>query len=103
MKVGLPAKVKLDAYDYSIFGSMNGTVSYVSADSLSEETKAGPMTFYRVKVNIQESSFKGKTADDIEVRPGMTATVDIKTGSRSILSFILKPITKTFTQSFGER
>lgn len=33
----------------------------------------------------------------------MTATVDIKTGSRSILSFILKPITKTFTQSFGER
>ena len=103
MKVGLPAKVKLDAYDYSIFGSMNGTVSYVSADSLSEETKAGPMTFYRVKVNIQESSFKGKAADDIEVRPGMTATVDIKTGSRSILSFILKPITKTFTQSFGER
>ena len=103
MKVGLPAKVKLDAYDYSIFGSMNGTVTYVSADSLSEETKAGPMTFYRVKVNIQESSFKGKAADDIEVRPGMTATVDIKTGSRSILSFILKPIAKTFTQSFGER
>lgn len=103
MKVGLPAKVKLDAYDYSIFGSMKGTVTYVSADSLSEETKAGPVTYYRVKVNIQEGAFKGKAADDIEVRPGMTATVDIKTGGRSILSFILKPITKTFTQSFGER
>ena len=103
MKVGLPAKVKLDAYDYSIFGSMKGTVSYVSADSLTEETKMGPTTYYRVKVNILESEYKGKAATDIEVRPGMTATVDIKTGSRSILSFILKPITKTFTQSFGER
>lgn len=103
MKVGLPAKVKLDAYDYSIFGSMKGTVTYVSADSLSEETKAGPITYYRVKVNILESEYKGKSVSDIEVRPGMTATVDIRTGSRSVLSFILKPITKTFTQSFGER
>lgn len=103
MKVGLSAKVKLDAYDYSIFGSMKGVVTYVSADALSEETKAGPVTFYRVKVNILESEYKGKAADDIEVRPGMTATVDIKTGSRSILSFIFKPIAKTFTHSFGER
>lgn len=103
MKVGLPAKVKLDAYDYSIFGSMKGKVTYVSADSLSEETKAGPLTYYRVKINILESEFKGKAPGDIEVRPGMTATVDIKTGSRSILSFLLKPITKTLNSSFGER
>jgi membrane fusion protein, adhesin transport system len=103
MKVGLPAKVKLDAYDYSIFGSMKGAVTYVSADSLTEDTKNGPLTYYRVKVNILESEFKGKAPGDIEVRPGMTATVDIKTGSRSILSFILKPITKTLSQSFGER
>lgn len=103
MKVGLPAKVKLDAYDYSIFGSMKGKVTYVSADSLSEETKAGLLTYYRVKVNILESEFKGKAPGDIEVRPGMTATVDIKTGSRSILSFLLKPITKTLNSSFGER
>lgn len=103
MKVGLPAKVKLDAYDYSIFGSMKGKVSYVSADSLVEDTKNGPFTYYRVKVNILEHEFKGKAGEDIEVRPGMTATVDIRTGSRSILSFLLKPITKTFTSSFGER
>lgn len=103
IKVGLPAKVKLDAYDYSIFGSMSGKVTYVSADSLSEETKTGPTTYYRVKVNILESKIKGNNTDGIEVRPGMTATVDIKTGSRSILSFLLKPITKTFSSSFGER
>lgn len=103
MRVGLPAKVKLDAYDYSIFGAMNGTVSYVSADSLTEETRTGPVTYYRVKVNIHESEYKEKASEDLEVRPGMTASVDMKTGARSVLSFILKPVTKTLTDSLGER
>lgn len=102
MKQGLLAKVKLDAYDYSIFGAMKGDVTYVSPDTLVEETKMGPLTYYRVKVNIGEAEYKEK-APDIEVRPGMTATVDIKTGSRSVLSFILKPITKTLSESLGER
>lgn len=103
MKVGLPAKVKLDAYDYSIFGSMQGRVSYVSADTLAEETKTGPVVYYRVKVNIGEKDLLGKNNQEIEVRPGMTATVDIKSGDRSVLSYILKPITKTLGSAFGER
>jgi len=103
MRSGLESKIKLDAYDYSIFGVMKGLVSYVSADTLSEDTKNGPLTYYRIKVNISEKEFKGKMADMIEVRPGMTATVDIRTGRRSILSFITKPITKTVKDSFGER
>ena len=103
MKVGLPAKVKLDAYDYSIFGTMQGKVSYVSADTLTEETKTGPITYYRVKVNIGEKELMGRNAQDIEVRPGMTATVDIKSGDRSVLSYLLKPITKTLGSAFGER
>lgn len=56
--VGLSAKVKHDAYDYSIFGSMKGSVSYASVDSLSDETKTDPMTYYRMKVNILESKDK---------------------------------------------
>jgi len=103
IKTTLPAKVKLDAYDYSIFGSMSGVVSYVSADALTEDAKTGPMTYYRAKINIDESQFKVKSSKDIEVKPGMTATVDIKTGSRSILSYILKPLTKTLYQSMGEK
>ena len=103
MRSGLESKIKLDAYDYSIFGVMKGLVSYVSADTLSEDTKNGPLTYYRIKVNISEKEFKGKMADMIEVRPGMTATVDIRTGRRSVLSFITKPITKTVKDSFGER
>lgn len=104
IKGGLPAKVKLDAYDYAIFGTMSGVVTYVSADTLQEDTKAGPMTYYRVKVAIHEKDFKNsERVSDIEVRPGMTATVDIQTGKRSILSYLLKPVTKTFTEAFGER
>jgi adhesin transport system membrane fusion protein len=103
MKVGLPAKVKLDAYDYSIFGTMKGKVSYVSADTLTEDTKTGPLTYYRVKVNIGEKDFLGSRSKDIEVRPGMTATVDVKTGNRTVFSYIMKPITKTLGSAFGER
>ena len=104
IKGGLPAKVKLDAYDYAIFGTMSGVVTYVSADTLQEDTKAGPMTYYRGKVAIHEKDFKSsERVSDIEVRPGMTATVDIQTGKRSILSYLLKPVTKTFTEAFGER
>jgi adhesin transport system membrane fusion protein len=103
IKAGLPAKVKLDAYDYAIFGAVNGKVTYVSPDTLSEETKAGPISYYRVKVNIAENAFKGDKASEIEVRPGMTAMVDIQTGKRSVLSYLTKPITKTLSGSFGER
>ena len=103
MKVGLPAKVKLDAYDYSIFGTMKGRVTYVSADALTEETKTGPLTYYRVKVNIGEKDFLGRNAQDIEVRPGMTATADIRTGERTVLSYIMKPVVKTLSSSLGER
>jgi adhesin transport system membrane fusion protein len=103
IKPGLPAKVKLDDFDYSIYGSMNGVVSYVSADALSEETKNGAMTFYKVKVNIKEQDLKNSRSSAIDIRPGMTVTVDIKTGDRSILSYLLKPIIKTVSGSLGER
>jgi len=101
--VGLPVKVKLDAYDYAIFGTMTGKVTYVSADTLTEDTRNGPASYYRVKVAIAEKDFNGAASQAIEVRPGMTATVDIQTGKRSILSYLTKPLTKTFSESFGER
>ena len=103
LKVGMPSKVKLDAYDASIFGSMAGKVTYISPDSLTEEAKTGPTIYYRVKVAIERADFSGKKAQEIEVRPGMTATVDIKTGSRSVLSFLLKPLSKTFGDAMSER
>ena len=101
--VGLPVNVKLDAYDYSIFGVLKGTVSYISADTLSEDTKNGPSTYYRVKIKVSRDSYKSKLIKNIEFRPGMTSTVDIRTGNRTVLAIIFKPIAKTLKESFGER
>ena len=98
-----PTSIKLDAYDSSIYGSMRGHVSYISPDVLTEETKQGPMTFYRVRVTITGKEFKGHKSDEIKLRPGLTATVEIKALDRTVLSYLTKPLTKTINQSLGER
>lgn len=104
IEVGLPVTLKLDAYDYTIFGSMRGTVSYISADTLSEETRQGEQTFYRVQIRIaDQEDFKGNRSQHIDVRPGLTVIAEIKTGTRSVLSYLTKPIIKTFGQALGER
>lgn len=103
IRIGLPATVKLDAYDYSIFGSLRGVVRYISPDTLSEDTKQGELVYYRVQVQITEREFKGPQARSIDLRPGLTATVEIKTGERSVLAYLTKPITKTLSQGLHER
>lgn len=101
--VGQDTSVKLDAYDSSIFGAMHGKVSYISPDVLTEESKQGPVTYYRVRIDITSTEFKGEKAKEIHLRPGLTATVEIKAMERTVLSYLTKPISKTFSQSLGER
>ena len=103
VQVGQPAKVKLDAYDYSIFGAMNGEVSYISPDTLEENTAQGKKPYYRALVLIREAEFKSQNAENIEIRPGMTANIDIKARERTVFSYLTKPVTKTLGQAFGER
>jgi membrane fusion protein, adhesin transport system len=101
--LGQDANVKLDAYDSSIFGAMRGKVSYISSDVLTEETRQGPQTYYRVHIRITGTEFKGDKANEIQMRPGLTSTVEIKAMERTVLSYLTKPITKTLSQSLGER
>jgi len=96
------ATVKLDAYDYSIFGAMKGTVSYISPDTLMEKTPEGEEPYYRVLIVINGAEFKGR-GDEIVIKPGMTASVDIKAMERTVLSYLTKPITKTLSEGLGER
>ena len=105
VKPGLPATIKLAAYDYTIYGSFHGTVSYISADTMSEEARPGAneQPYYRVQIKAVGRNFRGGKAENIEIQPGMTATVEIKTGSNTILRFLTKPVTKTITESMGER
>ena len=101
--IGQYANVKIDAYDYSVFGSMKGEVSYISADTLTEETRQGPQSYYRVLIRIKGAEFTPTSGESIQPRPGMTASVEIKARERTVLSYLTKPITKTLNQSLGER
>lgn len=101
VEIGQVASVKLDAYDYSIFGTMKGEVFYVSPDTLEENRQGKMEPYYRVQIRIRGKEFsKGA---DVKIRPGMTASVDIKAMERTVLSYLTKPLTKTLSQSMGER
>lgn len=97
--VGQPANVKLDAFDVSIYGGFRGEVVYVSPDTLTEETQRGPQPYYRVHVKIGSKDFDGEKAQRMEVRPGMTAQVDLVVGQRSILSYLINPVSKVLSQA----
>lgn len=101
--VGQSAGIKLDAYDSSIYGGMRGQVTHISPDVITEETKQDPRSYYRVLVSVQEREFKGPKADFIRLRPGLSASVEIKAQDRTVLSYLTKPITKTISESLGER
>lgn len=103
VKTGLPATIKLDAYDYTIYGTLSGDVVYISADTISEENKQNEPPYYRVQVKAKASNLKGRGSEPIRIQPGMTATVEIKTGSNTVLRYLTKPITKTISESLGER
>lgn len=103
VKPGLPATVKLDAWDYSIYGALEGTVSYISADTLNEESRNNDQPYYRVQVKTSGRRLMSRGDERIDVQPGMTAQVEIKTGKRTVLAFLTKPITKTLAESMGER
>lgn len=103
LKSGLPASIRFDAFDYTIYGAVSGKVSYISADTLKEDTKTGEQTYYRVHVVTSDIPVKTKTGRTLDILPGMTAQVDLRTGDRTILEYLLKPLRKTLTESFGER
>ena len=104
VKVGQPAMVKLDAYDPSIYGSLEGKVSYISPDALSEPGPQGSEQFYyRVHVRLMAPPVSERGGKQISVGAGMTATVEVRTSKRSVLNYLTKPITKTVDEAFGER
>ena len=103
VKPGLSAQVKIDAYDYTIYGALNGTVTYISADTLEENLRQGEMPYYRVQIRTTGKVLKNRPDEPMEIQPGMTATVEIKTGVNTVLKYLTKPLVKTFSESLGER
>jgi adhesin transport system membrane fusion protein len=97
LALGQKANVRLSAYDFSIYGSMPGIVSYISADTLEEEDGE---QFYVAHVRIDSSLVSQNTT--YPVLTGMLAKVDIITGKRTVLSYITKPIVKTKERALRE-
>jgi len=104
VKVGQDASVKFDAYDSSIYGSGSGNVTYVSADTLSEQTPRGEELYYRVHIKVDTARMKPhRRGEKIEIQPGMTATVEILTGKNTVWHYLTKPINKTMSEAMTER
>ena len=95
-----PAKVKITAYDYSIYGGLDGYVERIGADSLTDEITGE--TYFPIDIVADASNFKNGD-ERLSVSPGMVASVDIITGNKSILQYILKPINKARYEAMRER
>lgn len=103
VKVGQKAYVKLDTYDFSIYGMFNGKVTYISPDTIIEETNKGKEFYFKVQITLDDSNLFAKNGEPINIAPGMGAQVDIITGERTVLHYLTKPIIKTLDESFIER
>ena len=104
VKLGQIANVKFDAYDSSIYGSANGTVIYISADTLAEQTPRGEELFYRAHIEADTTRMKTHRAGEkIEIQPVLTATLEILTGSNTVWHYLTKPINKTLGEAMTER
>jgi adhesin transport system membrane fusion protein len=104
VNVGQRASINFDAYDPSIFGSAGGEVIYVSPDTLVEQKGGTELTYYRVRISVDLSKMKPKNVGKpIVLQPGMTASVEIITGDNTVMRYLTKPITKTFSKAMKER
>ena len=103
-----PAVVKLTAYDYAIYGGLDGRVTHISPDTLQDnrrpsELKLNPdESYYRVIVTTDKNTLKDKNGKDMPIIPGMIASVDIKTGEKTVFQYLVKPITR-LKQALRER
>lgn len=109
IRPGLPAVVKLTAYDYAIYGGLEGKVTLISPDTLSDEKRNASElklnmnnVYYRILVQTSGSNLVDKNGNEMPIIPGMVATVDVKTGEKTVFQYLTKPITR-MKQALRER
>lgn len=99
LRVGQPALVKFSAYDFSIYGGLEAEVVNISADTVKDEKGNA---FYLVRVKTKQS-FLEKDGKRLPIIPGMMAEVDILTGKKTILSYLIKPVLRAKSSALTER
>ena len=100
---GQEAVIKLTAYDASIFGSLKGRVTFVSADTFKDERASTPdgNPHYKVMLQLDRSQLTGRL-QNVDLRPGMQADVELQTGGKTVLTYLTKPLYKS-SQALRER
>lgn len=96
---GAEAKVKISAYDYAIHGGLIGKVVNISPDTITDKKEN---TFYLIHI-VTDKNYLGSSQHPLNIIPGMTANVDIVTGQKTVMQYILKPILKSKQYVFSER
>ncbi len=90
---GQRAVVKISAYDYSIYGGMDGVVEGISPDTIQDEVKP-EIYYYRVFIRTDHDYVQNKAGKRYSISPGMVSTVDIKTGEKTIMEYLIKPFNR---------
>lgn len=96
---GQPAVIKLTAYDFAVYGGLKGELLDISADTFEDEKGD---TYYRVRLRTYETQLKRKD-EVLPIIPGMVASVDILTGKKTVMQYIMKPLIKTLDDAMNER
>jgi adhesin transport system membrane fusion protein len=99
LRPGQPALVKVTAYDFSIYGGLEGVVEDISADTIQDERGE---RFYRIRVRTRDNALE-KGGESLPIIPGMTTQVDILTGEKTVMDYLLKPILKAKQRALRER
>lgn len=108
VRPGLDAIVKITAYDYSLYGGLEGKVTLISPDTLRDKTRPSELNlnpdeaYYRILVETTQNVLTDKNGQHMPIIPGMIASVDVKTGEKTILQYLIKPITR-MKQALQER
>jgi membrane fusion protein, adhesin transport system len=94
IRPGQEATIKVSAYDYTIFGTLKGRVAVISADTFKDERDPRAEPHYKVQVQIDTAAMTDRQAA-IDIRPGMLATVELHTGKKTVLRYLVKPLAKS--------
>jgi len=96
---GQNATVKITAYDFSIYGGLKGQLTDISADTITDDQGE---SFYRVRITTDQNKIT-RNGEELPIIPGMVASVDILTGDKTVMEYLMKPLVKTLDRAMNER
>lgn len=103
LTIGMPVAVRMDAFDFTIHGALQGRLVYLSSDTLSEQGASGvPTVYYRGHVLLDPEQSNMRLSLE-QLKAGMTASIDIQTGRSSVLAYIAKPILRAFSGAMSQK